>query len=72
MKGSTHPLPGFCDAEGPGLAQVVGHYQETHGVNGDLRTNSRTFARAPHLEQRPYWIEECFGGKSERAVRASR
>ncbi len=32
MKGPTHPLPEFCDAEGPGLSQAVGHYQETHGL----------------------------------------
>ncbi len=31
MKGLTHALPEFCDAEGPGLARIVGQYQETHG-----------------------------------------
>ncbi len=30
-------------------------------VKDHLRTNSGTFAIAPHLAQRPYWIEECFG-----------
>ncbi len=52
-KGLTHPLPEICDAEGPGLGQVVGHYQGT-------RESTAIYARIQ--EHLPVLHILCSGG----------
>ena len=55
MKGLTHPCPGFCDVEGPGLEKRVGI--KSHRPTVVVRTHSGTlaFGYTPHLVRRAFY-----------------